>query len=296
MDDKQLKQALGELKRRLPPSPSGDPRRTAHCLTYSRARALALDPDRATAAERAHTTQCHRCRHLLASFSRHLPHLSLWTLTRRQLGTLRPAEVEAVEYHLLDGGCRECAARAEQLAHSPLAPLQLPAPHRLPDPAVARAAVREPEVLVRGQNGDLEADLVQDGDELCLEVRTRNPQHRHRLVGYVFEAETGEALLEGYLVLGPDTEGWYAAPQRLDPERLRADVLRCCQALLVMAVPPGSLSAEEWERVRESAPGPDAGAEVQDAWREFCRKSLEQPEALPAAALETLRSLADVHD
>lgn len=295
MDDEQLKQALNKLKQRLPPPLSGDPRRTAHCLTYSRARALALNPGRTTAAERAHTAQCRRCRHLLASFGRHLPHLSVWTLIRRQLGTLRPAEVEAVEYHLLHGGCRECAARVEQLAHSPLALLQLPAPHLLPDPAVAHAAVRAPEVLVRGHNGDLEADLVVDGDELCLEVRTRNPQHLHRLVGYVFEAETGEALLEGYLVLGPDTEGWYAAPQRIDPERLRADVLRCCQALLVMLAPPTSLNAEEWQRVRESAPGPDADAEVKGAWRAFSRKSLEQPEALPTVAVETLRSIAKQH-
>lgn len=293
MDDQQLKKALGKLKQRLPPPPSGDPSRTAHCLTYSRARALALNPGRTTADERAHIAQCRRCGQLLASFGRHLPHLSVWTLTRRQLGTLRPAEEEAVEYHLLDGGCRECAARAEQLAHSPLGLLQLPAPHLLPDPAVARAAARAPEVLVRGQHGDLEADLVVEGDELCLEVRTRNPQHLHRLVGYVFEAETGEALLEGYLVLGPDTEGWYAAPQRIDPERLRADVLRCCQALLVMVLHPASLSAEEWQRVRESAPGPDADAEVKDAWRAFCRESLEQPEAIPLVAQETLRSIAE---
>jgi hypothetical protein len=156
---------------------------------------------------------------------------------------------------------------------------------------MARAAAPEPEVLARGEHGDLEADLVRDGDELCLEVRTRNPAHRHQLVGYAFARGTGEALVEGYLVLGPDAEDWLAAHELIDPERLRAAGLDDGAALEVALLPPACLSAEEWRRVHTAAPGPEAADEVRAAWREFCRTQLAAPGAFSGDALETVRSI-----
>lgn len=290
MDDKAIYRALGGLRNRITPPGSGDPLRTPACLTYSRARVLALDPAGSTAAESAHAAECRRCGHLLRSFDRQLPHLSIWTLMRRQLDLLRPAEADRVQYHLGSGHCRECTARAERLAGVPLTRLQLPALLVPPHPAMARAAVPEPEVLVRGEHGDLEADLVRDGDELCLEVRTRNPAHRHQLVGYAFASGTGEALVEGYLVLGPDAEEWLAAHELIDPERFRAAAPDGSAALEVAVLPPACLSAEEWRRVRTAAPGPEAAEEVRATWREFCRTQLVVG-SLSEDALETVRSI-----
>ena len=292
MDDEQLERALGELNRRLTVSPAGDPRRTADCLTFFRARAVVLDPLRESAQEAAHLAGCRRCRQLIAGFARHLPHLSMWTLIRHQLGAVLPAEREQLDYHLLHGRCRECAGRAERLAQSPLALLQLPPPAPLLDPAVARAAVPESEVLVQGQNGDLEADLVRDGAELCLEVRTRNPAYWRQLVAYVFESATGDVLLEGYLVLGADVEGWCTAQDSIDPDWFRAKMPSACRSLQIAMVQPAYLSAEEWSRVEAAAPEPDASAGASADWLEFCRRSLADAGALSGAAVAALSAIS----
>jgi len=292
MNDEQLLEALAELNRRLATATAADPQRTGDCLTFFRARAVVLDPARESPAEQAHLVTCRRCRQLVASFARQLPHLSTWTLIRLQMGALLPAEETAVEYHLRAGRCRECAARAARLARSPLALLQIPIPATLPHPAVARAAVPESEVLVRGENGDLEADLVRDGAELCLEVRTRTADYWQQLVAYVFESATGEALLEGYLVLGADVEGWYAAQAMLDPERFREGVSGANPSLRLAVVQPACLNGEEWDQVRASAPAPQAEARVKADWLAFCRQTRGDAGALSTAAEEALRAIS----
>lgn len=292
MDDEQLVQALGDLKRQFPVSAPGDPRRTAECLTYLRARAVALDPAGESARESAHLRGCRRCRQTKASFTRHLPHLSLWTLIRRRLGLLLPSEARVVEYHLEAGRCQVCAARAASLAQARLAALQLPRPLAPANPRAASAAGPAPEVLAKGQQEGLLADLVPDRDGYCLEVRTHNPRHFQRLVAYVFEGASGEALREGYLVLGLDDEEWYSAHELIAPDQFRAEVESACQALRVAVVEPAFLSAEEWQRVAAAAPGAEADAGTQADWLAFCRRSQEEADLSPDAT-EALRAISD---
>lgn len=293
MDDEKLDGALGALRERLAGMTPGRPVTAAGCMTFGQARELALDPARITAQVRTHLEACRRCRTLLTSFVRDLPHLPYWTLLRRLLGLLSPREQQRVHYHLESGGCRECWARYDRLAASPVSTLLLPAPHLPPHPTAARAAVPEPEVLVRGVGENLEAELVLDRDHLSLEIRTRAPELRHSLVAYAFQDAAGESLLDGYSVLGPDVEGWYAAEIPLELHRFREEVFKPCERMALAVVLPESLSDEEWAAVESAAPPPEAETHHRLAWRTWANRTVLSGANLSEAARGVLSRIAE---
>ncbi len=282
-----LRARLGEV------GPSG-PVFADGCLTFGRARALALDPERMTAQEQSHLETCRRCLTLLTSFLRDLPHLPYWVLLRKRLNLLSPQEQRWVEYHLVSGGCRKCRNRDERVAGSPNFPLLLPAPRQLPHPAEARAAVPEPEVLVRGKGENLEAELVLDRDQLSLEIRTRAEALHYTLVTYAFQDATGEALLDGYAVLGPDVDGWFSAEIPLNPRQFREEVFKMCRHLALAAVLPGGLSDEEWRAVEAAAPTQAGELQTRSAWQVWASRTLLSGASLSEAAIRALSHLADI--
>src|SRR5437660_11114559 len=101
MDDSRLDEILRAARER-PPSPSR-PFSPPGCVLPARVRELVLDPSRATPVERDHTEHCPRCRSLVASIERNMPHPSLWLLLRRELGRLSDEAQRVATYHLEDG-------------------------------------------------------------------------------------------------------------------------------------------------------------------------------------------------
>jgi len=63
--------------------------------------------------------------------------------------------------------------------------------------------------------GSPEWRLVEAEDGVHLRVRTRDPELAGRLVSYELHG-AGDAVLQGFLVLQPDINGWLAARTRFD--------------------------------------------------------------------------------
>ncbi len=252
-----LEERLAALRARLATAPatSISPR---ECLTFERARALALDPGRGTAVEERHRAGCRRCGLMLESFGRQLPHLSLWTLLRRQLGRLSEGERRVVRYHLMEGGCLRCRQREERLQALAGQATLLRGPILFRDPAMVGAATPRPQVTARSETGDLAAELVETGPEAILEVRTKQVALNHRLVGYSLAGAEGTLPEEGFQVLRPEVEGWYAGHVSLDAAALHARLLGRCEEVLVTLADPEALTVEEQDLVVAAA-GRDAG-------------------------------------
>src|SRR5207302_9935437 len=109
MNETVLENLLAAVRGRLQ---DADTRRGALpdlCLTFERARTLALDPARWREDERAHAAGCRLCRLLVVGIGRLMPHASFWTLLRSQLGLLSGHEQCALAYHVGPEACVRCA-------------------------------------------------------------------------------------------------------------------------------------------------------------------------------------------
>lgn len=293
MDDVKLEQALAGLQERLRAAAPARPTRSADCLPFSRARLLVLDPARRTPQEEAHLATCRRCRTLLAGFEHDLPHLPVWTLIRSRIGGLSAPERRMLEYHLENGGCRVCRRRLERLAELSPAVLALPVPTTPVFANSVQAAVPGPEVLASAASDGLEAELVQFRGELNLELRTRQAALNGTLAAYSFQTAEGEGLLEGYVVLGPDVEGWYAAEVRIDESRYRERVGTRLGQLWIGLVEPELLTEEEWARLEACVPGPEAEPHLRALWLDWCARALLTDRGLPARGRTILQALAE---
>ena len=80
---------------------------TAECPTWSRARALALDPSAASDVERAHLRSCPHCAARMNSFQS-LIHPPLLDLVKHELGLLGGDAAVEVEHHLREEQCWQC--------------------------------------------------------------------------------------------------------------------------------------------------------------------------------------------
>jgi len=293
MDDRRLDEALTSLRAHALTAGAEPSLPRVDCLGFARAREVVLDPTRLTSQEKAHLKECRLCCTLVTSLERNLPHLTFWSLLKQALGQLSPSERHSVEYHLEAGGCRSCRARQERLRQSLLPVLQMPSPPTPVPPHVVRAAVKGPEVLASAVSGELEAELIRYRGDLSLELRTRSAPAETSLAAYAFQDERGGSLLDGYAVLRPDVEGWYAAEVDLDAARYHEKVGDRCRVLWVGLVDPAVLSEEEWARVSEATPGPEAESEARGAWLNWCTHTLLAGKDLPAPAQAVLQELTD---
>jgi hypothetical protein len=258
--DELFAQARQRLSSR-PPARTGPP----GCLLFARARALALNPDRWTASEQEHVAGCRRCARLVRDFERNMPHLSFWLLVRRRLGTLAGAEQRLVNYHLENGECRHCRARAASLEGQLDALVRAPGPFLLPHPAAAGAATPMLDVLARSADDHLEAELMREENQITLEVRTRLERLNHYLVGYALRGGQGE-VVEGFTVLAPDVEGWYTGHAVYPVGDLYARLSGICEEVLVGPVHASMLTGEEREALLASAAGSRENDRMRAAW------------------------------
>ena len=268
MDDTRLNALISQVRARLEAVPPAPPPGNETCLMFARARSLALDPEQWTAEERQHAGSCRRCRHLVESFQREIGHLSYWTLLRVTLGATTAWEQHEVKAHLETAGCRYCRRRKDALARR--SPLRLYFPHvpALRNPAVLLAAPSEPLVLAHAEHADLEAELIDDHDELALEVRTKNPALNHMVVGYALLGKGGELIFEGFLVLAQDVEGWYTGQAALHQEALLESSVGS-GGILEVSVPELELLGErEALLLQANAIQDEAGQRAWRAWAE----------------------------
>jgi hypothetical protein len=261
------------------------------CLSFARARALALGATAIQAPEAAHLERCRRCTGLIGAFRAAVPHMPWWQMLRRRLGRLSAAEERAAAAHLEEEGCPACFTRWEALGSAREWSILPPGRLRLPDPAAAGAAAVELEVTARSANGELEADLVEEESSLSLEVRTKNPQLNHSLVGYTLLGAAGEGRLGGLLLLRPDVQGWFAARERFDAASVYATLHGACDELLISPLALDLLGSEEREQLLAAAHRSRHDPELRSTWLEW---STRIRPAFPSLGEETHELLQDL--
>jgi hypothetical protein len=250
------------------------------CLSFARARALVLDPERWRADERAHVAGCRRCARLLHTFEQEMPHLSLWSLLRSRLGRLASDEARAVEYHLREGGCRRCRERVERLGAALERVIQFPGPVPLPAPGAVGAATAVLDAVARSPDRVLEAELVEEDGRVLLEVRTKNATLKHRLVGYTLRGARQADAQEGFLVLQPDVEGWLTAQTTFDPEELYSRLQGRCEEVLLCPVDTEVLSYAEREALLASAEQSRKEAAAREGWMAWVMEAVQKSESV----------------
>jgi hypothetical protein len=258
------------------------------CLPFARARALTLNPDRWEPEERAHAAGCRRCARLLASFERQMPHLSLWSLVRRQLSRLAEDERRAVAYHLEAGECQHCRAREDRLRETLDRIVQFPAPLALPDPAFAGAATACLAAGARSSGGTLEAELFEEEGLIRLEVRTKDAALNHRLVGYALRGTRREDALEGFLVLRPDVEGWLTAHASFDPGEIYFRLRGRCEEVLISPILVDVLSTTEREALLASVMRGREDAAARAEWTAWATEMVQKSDRVSDQAWQLL--------
>lgn len=243
------------------------------CLTFARARELALNSVRWTSEERSHAAECAACETLVARFERSMPHLSLWLLIRRRLGLpLLPVEEHAVKYHLEEGGCRECGERDRRAGE--LLPSVTVLRGALPMPALpgVHAATAPAATSASVSGSALDAELALERGKLGLELRTRDRQWKHQLVGWTLATRREREARERFAVLYPDVEGWFVDHSWLDAKELGLGANNPCQEILAAAMDVELLTDAQRESIVGLVWRLEA-AEQRSAWREW---ALEQ--------------------
>lgn len=166
-------------------------------------------------------------------------------------------------YHVEPEGCPRCAARLaalEAVANGVIHFARL----ELPNPFAAAAATGPLEAAGRSRDGLLEADLVEEERDILLEVRTRDAALSHQLVGYSLRGATERALVQGFLVLRPDVERWYAAHTSFYRGALYARLDGRCEEVLIAPVRPQALGAADRQQLLAAIARLDRAS--QEAW------------------------------
>lgn len=287
MDEARLDELVEEAAQRLRGLSSVQDIASGRCLSLNRARKLALNPDLATAD--GHLADCARCRSLVDTFARVMPHLSYWSLVAHFLGISSPEQAEVTRYHLLEGGCRLCQMRMDSLAGTPFQWLRLPPQSFSPSPDAASAEERS-EVLASSTDGRMETEMVFEDEQITLEIRTRDAALNHQLVAYTLRARDGRSL-SGFDVIRADVQGWFSVTVALDAQHLRGRIGSAYnEALVVSPVSVQSLDAEELELLRASASADTAN---EAAWRGWLAWLTPAAAGYPADLRQLLAELTE---
>jgi hypothetical protein len=260
------------------PEPESVPR---NCLTFARARELALNSTRWTTEEEKHAAGCPACVSLVARFERSMPHLSLWMLIRRRLGLpLLPVEEHAFQYHLVEGGCRQCGERDRRAGE--LLPTVTHLRGLLPTPLRPGVhAQTAPATTSASAAGNVvDAELALERGRLGLEVRTKDARWKHQLVGWTLATRREREARERFAVLYPDVEGWFVDHSWLDAKELGLGTNNPCQEILAAALDVELLTDAQ----RESIVGVVWRLEVpaqRSAWREWALEQQQRDHLCP---------------
>src|SRR5262249_25696621 len=104
----------------------------------------------------------------------------------------------------------------------------------------------EGEVVGYAAASGLEAELVQEGSQVVLEVRSREPAWNHQLVRFALRGASTSGVEEGFLVLAPDVDGWYTASTAFSATALYGRMGGACQEVVAAAPELERLTPEEW--------------------------------------------------
>jgi hypothetical protein len=263
------------------PSPAPD------CVSLLRGRELALDPERATVAERAHVGRCRRCSALVARAAELMPHPGTSLLVARLLGVAPVGFAAVYRRHVEEGGCRVC--RARERAITACCALR---PERRIVLTAAGASAGAPlmELESRAQAGGLEFSILMEEDAMLLEVRTRDPRLSRCLVNYALYGEEPLKAREGYAPLKPDVQGWSVAEIPLSYDRLHEEMQGQIREVVVSAVDGRVLSRAEREEIMELA---RASGTADPAWGAWLAQEDEQRLDVRDDPRELLRRLLE---
>jgi len=254
--------------------------RPAGCLSFARARELALNSIRWTGEETAHAATCGACTSLVARFEKSMPHLSLWMLIRRRLGLpMLPVEEHAIKYHLEEGGCRECGERdrraGELLPNVTLLRGALPTPERAGVQAKTAA-----NTSASASGNAFDAELALERGRLGLEVRTRDARLQHQLVGWTLATRREREARERFAVLYPDVEGWFVDHSWLDAKELGLGANNPCQEILAAVMDVELLTDAQRESIVGLVWRLEA-VEQRTAWRDWALEQQQREQLCP---------------
>jgi hypothetical protein len=120
-------------------------------------------------------------------------------------------------------------------------------------------------VLAECEAGDLQAELLDDCGNLSLEVRTKNPHLNHSLVSFAF-SDANAPVLEGFLVLAPDVEGWYTGETGIQRTALLPSFSHLGGTLQVSLVDAALLTGREAQLLSAAATA-EQNVAIRKAWR-----------------------------
>lgn len=262
----------------------------ASCLTPSRIRTALLREDW-TEAELEQLRTCRLCQSLRDKIRQRLWFPSLRQLVLYRLGKLTGEEAEAVRLHLERDQCRRSLERLRQIEAVQGALATLLQPFALPTSQPAYARTTAPfEITFTAPDQRLEAQLTEMGDQIVLEVRTKDAQWNHQLFGYTLTDAEGQEAVSGFLVLRPDVNNWYAATVAFPREALATTLKGQCRDVVVSPIAPRMLTAQEQEALLASLERDWADAEAQSAWRAWVEHALQDAE-LPQEARQVLEKI-----
>ena len=141
--------------------------------------------------------------------------------------------------------CQKIIAMSEEAERREREEVQAPEGARLifPSPVFlpnlrAAAAATATALRVQTSSADqrLEAEFLQDEDQLVLEVRTKDAALNQQLFRYDFRGSDGPAAVTGFILLRPDANGWYAGHARFDAQALFAGLGGKVQELVIHPV------------------------------------------------------------
>lgn len=267
MTETELEQVLDWVREQVYPPQTEDPEIPQGCFSFDRARELILDERRWTAAEREHRAGCGRCDRFMELFAAEMPHLPLGWLVRSLFSLSSPSEQLALRYHLVEGGCTQCADRLRQLERVKPSTAWFGTPFSLRRPGAARASVGELHLEQVSEDGRLEVELFQEDGQATLELRSKDAGLNHQLVGYWLTGTNVERGVAGYVVLHPDVDGWYTGQVRFDSAALYATLGGECRAAVLQPVDRAVLTRQEQDQLLESVQRDRQDAAAQRAWQ-----------------------------
>ncbi len=262
----------------------------ANCLSPARLRTALLREDW-TEAEREHLRTCTYCQRMRDKVQKRLWFPSLWQLLWYRLKRLTGEEADAVADHLERDQCQRSLARLHLLEKIQNSVASFLCPIPLPAPQAAYAHTREPlDVTVTSPDRRFEVQLVEDGDKIVLEVRTKHAELNHQLFGYALRGADGQEAVTGFLVLREDVNEWYAGHVEFHRDELFAKLGGQCRDAVVFLVEAHLLTEAEREALLASLERDWDDAEAQSAWRAWVEKAL-QSETLPDEARQVLQEM-----
>jgi hypothetical protein len=224
-------------------------------LSFSRARAIALNRSHATAKESLHLETCHRCAYLVQSFERYIQHPPLWELLCHVLGRLSAETGCIVAKHLEEDQCKQCLRRREVLRAGIDRVVQFLEPLTLPNPASLRAkdavASFDRRFGSRAACG-LEGRLVQRGDTMQLLVRTKDAALQDYWLSYSLHGEPGSEPITGLTVFRADINDWWAALTEFALSELQRRLKGQCKAVMLCPVKVDWLTRSDYQSLASS--------------------------------------------